>query len=149
MGVAVRDHRHFNSLPHAEVDADTFARNRCLYYFNSLPHAEVDQWNSSCLHDAFKFQLTTSRRGRPAVHMQYRLLLYFNSLPHAEVDGKEASFFISIIFQLTTSRRGRRLSCQSVANMEYFNSLPHAEVDGVSRALKNPLYISTHYLTQR
>ena len=34
--------RHFNSLPHAEVDGETNNGKGARQNFNSLPHAEVD-----------------------------------------------------------------------------------------------------------
>ena len=59
--------KHFNSLPHAEVDRFTDVEKPICIYFNSLPHAEVDG-------------------GRPETGGWPR---HFNSLPHAEVDAKQ------------------------------------------------------------
>ena len=77
---------------------------------------------------AFKFQLTTSRRGRRKVEEDVRKAGYFNSLPHAEVDRSVAVY---------------------LPPGQHFNSLPHAEVDTDVRAGYIGRSISTHYLTQR
>ena len=142
-------------------------------YFNSLPHAEVDAEYDVISSGASKFQLTTSRRGRPEcgirIFYQYS---YFNSLPHAEVDGGGfGGNGGNGTFQLTTSRRGRRLERTGLCRSDHFNSLPHAEVDisicrkravrknfnslphaevDLARIRWNRDFeISTHYLTQR
>ena len=143
--------KDFNSLPHAEVDSLFSSISLLLPYFNSLPHAEVDVLLLSIFAPSVIFQLTTSRRGRPIPFSQLSCLflfqlttsrrgrryqerfcppgIYFNSLPHAEVD--------------------KELAIQPVL-YKYFNSLPHAEVDDGSEAITGrPVYISTHYLTQR
>ena len=100
-------------------------------YFNSLPHAEVDrgqgsgQYDRACISTHYLtqrqtraemtveiqklFQLTTSRRGRPAVSLLICRRKYFNSLPHAEVDPLPIPLRnCDESFQLTTSRRGRQ-----------------------------------------
>ena len=78
--------RHFNSLPHAEVDGRVWKSSgtTCIsthyltqrqteinkemgnemYNFNSLPHAEVDYIRNAVIIGFIAFQLTTSRRGR-------------------------------------------------------------------------------------
>ena len=143
--------KHFNSLPHAEVDRFTDVEKPICIYFNSLPHAEVDASNGvipsfpigyfnslphaevdllrqavNILHRVF--QLTTSRRGRPYISVYVNSVFYFNSLPHAEVDKP-----------------------QKILNQPYqnFNSLPHAEVDHILAYIMEHSRISTHYLTQR
>ena len=142
---------YFNSLPHAEVDQKLQMLQQRWKYFNSLPHAEVDAEYDVISSGASKFQLTTSRRGRPecgirifyqysyfnslphaevdkCLRAPYDSLQYFNSLPHAEVDAtRQYKNALRIAFQLTTSRRGRQQGSQG-----------HHETG-----------ISTHYLTQR
>ncbi len=59
----------FNSRPHEEVDSrpdnlSTVPVGR----FNSRPHEEVDQGQTLVVFDLVKFQLTTSRRGRPVAN---------------------------------------------------------------------------------
>ncbi len=122
---------YFNSLPHAEVDQKLQMLQQRWKYFNSLPHAEVDAEYDVISSGASKFQLTTSRRGRPEcgirIFYQYS---YFNSLPHAEVDGGGfGGNGGNGTFQLTTSRRGRPYILHFRKRHRYFNSLPHAEVD--------------------
>ena len=56
--------QHFNSLPHAEVDVAIVVYAELTKYFNSLPHAEVDRIDDLSGTRKYKFQLTTSRRGR-------------------------------------------------------------------------------------
>ena len=56
--------------------------------FNSRPHAEVDDVIGPVHSHIHAFQLTTSRRGRPCIRLQW--------------DGNSC-------FQLTTSRRGRHI----------------------------------------
>ena len=53
------------------------------------------------------------------------------------------------IFQLTTSHRGRPAALAAFFSASYFNSLPHTEVDFTLKLIFPPIYISTHYLTQR
>ena len=103
-----------------------------------------------CKNTVKKFQLTTSRRGRPKFCWH---LKYFN------------------LFQLTTSRRGRRpkflnrwkmvisthdltkrSTCFCVQGLEdwiYFNSRPHEEVDDKHSTPVIFFNISTHDLTKR
>ena len=147
---------YFNSLPHAEVDLNPVSIPLFMAYFNSLPHAEVDdaEYIRSNAMSA-KFQLTTSRRGRPrACTNSYARTLEFQLTTSRR--GRRLIFTHSIplsLFQLTTSRRGRRFllahiyysffisthyltqrQTYSDLRPEYigvhFNSLPHAEVDG-------------------
>ena len=75
-----------------------------------------------------RFQLTTSRRGRPRNPRYQKWNTHFNSRPHEEVDRNEfRNPLARLKFQLTTSRRGRR-----------------KQNNVVSR-----IYISTHDLTKR
>ena len=86
--------RTFNSRPHAEVDSLNLQNMQHHLSFNSRPHAEVDGRIYVPPALFLYFQLTTSRRGRPASFI--------------EAIKKYA-------FQLTTSRRGRPtcpLPCQ-------------------------------------
>ena len=128
------DRNNFNSRPHEEVD------NLCIWesslsllisthdltkrstrrvhksavssmYFNSRPHEEVDistRWG----HFYFgKFQLTTSRRGRPIVLARYvnRWYISTHDLTKRSTDDPEGEPEEKP-FQLTTSRRGRPLA---------------------------------------
>ena len=102
---------YFNSRPHEEVDPYNIFVKHPSIHFNSRPHEEVDDLfrkghkphrristhdltkrstvlSRSTMHSQVKFQLTTSRRGRP---------------PPVPMP------FSFSIFQLTTSRRGRLL----------------------------------------
>ena len=100
----------------------------------------------------FKFQLTTSRRGRLyfAWHGFYFPPTYFNSRPHEEVDlAKRPSTIPIIVFQLTTSRRGRRNTIKALLPPSYFNSRPREEVDGTNLQVEAGTIISTHDLTRR
>ena len=60
--------KHFNSLPHTEVDNVLIGSSYHIKYFNSLPHTEVDVETTYSLEDVEK---------------------HFNSLPHTEVDVNE------------------------------------------------------------
>ena len=108
-------------------------RSHAARHFNSLPHAEVDGrvWKSSgttCISTHYLTQRQTTSGTRLLSD-----LLHFNSLPHAEVDNHlTIQSSSSSVFQLTTSRRGRHYRRRAkVARIEYFNSLPHAEVDSI------------------
>ena len=120
---------HFNSLPHAEVDAARVADNMIGLAFQLTTSRRGRPEASNAAATLEIFQLTTSRRGRPEcgirIFYQYS---YFNSLPHAEVDCIFAIIKITIF---------------------YFNSLPHAEVDFAFPFFRHCFVISTHYLTQR
>ena len=101
---------HFNSLPHAEVDAARVADNMIGLAFQLTTSRRGRPEASNAAATLEIFQLTTSRRGRPEcgirIFYQYS---YFNSLPHAEVDERDKGFVAyTEIFQLTTSRRGRQ-----------------------------------------
>ncbi len=76
------------------------------------------------------FQLTTSRRGRPAVRTSSKPSALFQLTTSRRGRRYLVCFLnISRIFQLTTSRRGRLKLIQNLYERMYFNSLPHAEVD--------------------
>ena len=90
-------------------------------YFNSRPHEEVDNSERSVKTSVKKFQLTTSRRGRPNMSSHIRSMRSF---------------------QLTTSRRGRHISIIFHINDTYFNSRPHEEVD---RKFNAVLYIQNYF----
>ena len=121
----------------------------------------------------YKFQLTTSRRGRRSIRtrmytanyfnslphaevdhqseISMQLLRYFNSLPHAEVDGE--TMFVKLtsgIFQLTTSRRGRLRSVPLSLSGDSFQLTTSRRGRRLARTTSAPnKVISTHYLTQR
>ncbi len=101
--------RNFNSRPHEEVDdvmqtwyfnmniisthdltkRSTFWTRHLFYllnHFNSRPHEEVDGLKSFDSLICIKFQLTTSRRGRPSSSSTRLQAFHFNSRPHEEVD---------------------------------------------------------------
>ena len=79
---------------------------------------------------AKKFQLTTSRRGRPAGSNRPRPGCHFNSLPHAEVDAVfdgEANKVLH--FNSLPHAEVDTGQCYRCKGDYHFNSLPHAEVD--------------------
>ena len=99
----------FNSRPHAEVDVSSaHARKFC----NAFSTHDLTQRSTIFCNTwlfCHTFQLTTSRRGRPACDP------FCQPHPHT--------------FQLTTSRRGRLLETCPAVKVFIFNSRPHAEVD--------------------
>ena len=120
-----------------------------------------------------KFQLTTSRRGRPYELHFMQSFFNFNSRPHEEVDdayftrfGYATRFqlttsrrgrlvtklknFVSIIFQLTTSRRGRQNEAEQLAYFRGFQ-LTTSRRGRRSRDIVDAGVdgISTHDLTKR
>ena len=106
---------NFNSRPHEEVDGSYCAIKPPVKYFNSRPHEEVDSQCVNLPYVILQFQLTTSRRGRPA----------------DTIESLSAK-----LFQLTTSRRGRLVgTLRTWCIPAHFNSRPHEEVD---RKLRKP-----------
>ena len=104
--------RHFNSLPHAEVDDMKGVFLWQNLHFNSLPHAEVDHRCSEMSLPDYVFQLTTSRRGRRLPKTKSVILRRFQLTTSRR--GRHVIFWVLwglSKFQLTTSRRGRRNIC--------------------------------------
>ncbi len=121
----------FNSRPHAEVDVSSaHARKFC----NAFSTHDLTQRSTIFCNTwlfCHTFQLTTSRRGRPACDP------FCQPHPHTfqlttSRRGRllETCHFLSPdAFQLTTSRRGRLLNHAPAVKVFIFNSRPHAEVD--------------------
>ena len=135
---SVSESRHFNSLPHAEVDDCVKSIHQSRGHFNSLPHAEVDVASCQLHFWIMSFQLTTSRRGRHNSGLHFCVYFLFQ-LTTSRRGRPSAKLRITIwqIFQLTTSRRGRPAWIRNSSRTCYFNSLPHAEVDNDGDSLQD------------
>ena len=78
----------------------------------------------------FTFQLTTSRRGRRFCPTAYSLDKYISTHDLTKRSTSNEMFpKSSFRFQLTTSRRGRRIVQTIASPTWHFNSRPHEEVD--------------------
>mgnify|MGYP004547156473 CR=1 FL=1 len=100
--------KHFNSLPHTEVDADLMEKHFAeeVFQLTTSHRGRQNFYAVEVVREAF--QLTTSHRGRQYNFEISECQEYFNSLPHTEVDEFEAeSQSYENAFQLTTSHRGR------------------------------------------
>ena len=122
-------HKRFNSRPHEEVDRTSKDVLQAKDCFNSRPHEEVDEQHCFVSLGCQMFQLTTSRRGRPAV---------------------ASSNNVTNLFQLTTSRRGRRSFLASDTGDYYVSTHDLTKRSTISEALGYDVSIvSTHDLTKR
>ena len=77
------------------------------------------------------FQLTTSRRGRPAGAIcNKKILVRFNSRPHEEVDlCRIDNYTCRCVSTHDLTKRSTFLSFLTSCNSSRFNSRPHEEVD--------------------
>ena len=123
----------------------------CSKHFNSRPHEEVDSNSQYLCVLTYIFQLTTSRRGRPAEGYAKKNIQKFQLTTSRR--GRPVTGLTRMMmntFQLTTSRRGRqKCIMMDTITIHYFNSRPHEEVDDSTVDNAKDKYISTHDLTKR
>ena len=120
--------------------------------FNSRPHEEVDEDLKSIKPDLQMFQLTTSRRGRPA-NGRYQILVSSFQLTtsrRGRLRFRQPDKLPDSMFQLTTSRRGRRFFFQFLTYLFMFQLTTSRR----GRRSSEPVRfvhsgVSTHDLTKR
>ena len=99
----------------------------------------------------FKFQLTTSRRGRRYLLSIFQLCFYISThdLTKRSTQVMLSQSLRSAISTHDLTKRSTRGERKAHPNPSHFNSRPHEEVDRVIDLLEIGLNISTHDLTKR
>ncbi len=120
-------------------------------YFNSRPHEEVDEKEFFARNSERKFQLTTSRRGRPksSVRDAEKLIISTHDLTKRSTSFN-FNLFTKTKFQLTTSRRGRLKNPGVKVETKLISTHDLTKRSTLFSLRSDGLYpISTHDLTKR